>query len=326
MGNPRPTDDPAVRNALYQAIMRLDHPLVTSISEIKAKSLLIKLKSDQNSFGILYNMNLYRGCAHGCIYCDTRSECYGIIDISRLEVKVNAIDLLRRELSRKRQKGMISTGSMNDPYMPLEKERRLTRQALEVCLEKGFPVHVITKSPLVLRDIDVLRQLAAIHAVVSFSITTVDDALARRLEPGAPPPSERLRAIATLRENGIHAGALMMPFLPGLTDGEESIKHLVKALQEHKAEYAMPGCLTLREAGRSYLYSRLALFAPEAMKLIQNIYGDRYLPPRYYAEKVYRMAADMVRQAGLLLEPIKWQRTDPVQKARTPSPVQQTLF
>lgn len=119
---------------------------------IEAKTILSKLKQQDTMFGISYNMNLYRGCQHGCVYCDTRSECYQVGDISNIRIKQNAIDLLHKEIKSKRTKGTIGTGSMNDPYMPIEKEIRLTKKALEVIATNKFPVHIITKSNLVVRD------------------------------------------------------------------------------------------------------------------------------------------------------------------------------
>ena len=130
------------------------------IAEIQAKTLLARVKGQDDWFGLYYNMNLYRGCQHQCIYCDSRSECYQIEAFNTdVLVKVNAIDLLRRELASKRVVGTIGTGSMNDPYMPLEAELRLTGRALEVIAAAGFPVHVITKSDLVLRDADLLSSI-----------------------------------------------------------------------------------------------------------------------------------------------------------------------
>ena len=158
------------------------------IREIQAKTLLAYVKQPDDWFGLKYNMNLYRGCQHRCIYCDSRSECYQIEHFDRdVLVKVNAIELLRKALAGKRIKGTIGTGSMNDPYMPVERYFNLTGQALEVIAEFRFPVHIITKSDLVLRDLDTLRTInTATLAMVSFTITTADDALARKLEPAAP--------------------------------------------------------------------------------------------------------------------------------------------
>jgi DNA repair photolyase len=312
MANPRPTDDPAVRATLVRAILDPNLPLVSEMREIETKTLVTKYPSDDHPFATLYNINLYRGCGHGCIYCDTRSACYGIIDISRIAVKRNAIELLERELAGKRKKGVISTGSMNDPYMPLEERTGLTRRALEVILRYGFGVHIITKSALVVRDIDILTQLKTTsHVIVSFSITTVDDALAKQLEPGASPPSRRLQAMAQLRRAGIHSGALIMPLLPGLTDGEENLKHLVTALKGNDAEYALPGCLTLRDTGRTYFYSRLAKISPQALSLTQRIYAERYLPPKEYANEVYHRASTIIAEAGLAQVIPKWRPAAP---------------
>ena len=147
------------------------------IKEIQAKTLLARVKGPDDCFGLYYNLNLYRGCQHQCIYCDSRSECYQIEDFDHdVLIKVNAIELLRRELAGKRVIGTIGTGSMNDPYMPLEAEVRLTRRALEAIAAFGFPVHVITKSDLVLRDIDLLEEIGRkTYAAVTFTVTTADD-------------------------------------------------------------------------------------------------------------------------------------------------------
>ncbi len=133
------------------------------IKEITAKTLLTSIRHPDPIFGLKYNMNLYRGCQHQCIYCDSRSECYQIEDFNHdVLVKVNAIELLDKELAHKRIKGTIGFGSMNDPYMPLEAERKLARGALEVIARRGFPVHILTKSDLVLRDLDLLHQVGRV--------------------------------------------------------------------------------------------------------------------------------------------------------------------
>src|SRR5512136_395368 len=188
--------------------------------EIQAKVLLSSSKHPDPWFGIRYTMNLYRGCQHQCIYCDSRSECYQIEEFSDILVKANAIEVLRKELAHKRIKGTIGTGSMNDPYMPLEAERRLTRQALEVIAEFRFPVHVITKSDLVLRDMDLLKEISRVYAAVTFTITTYDDGLSKMLEPGAPVSSRRLAAMQTLSAAGILTGVALMPVLPFIEDTE----------------------------------------------------------------------------------------------------------
>ena len=151
----------------------------------------------------------------------------------RCLVKVNAIELLRKELAGKRVVGTIGTGSMNDPYMPLEAEKQLTRRALETIAEFQFPVHIITKSDLVLRDLDLLEQIGRTYAAVTFTITTADDDLGKKLEPGAPLPSRRLAAMRRLSENGILTGLTMMPILPFIEDNEENISRIVTLAREN---------------------------------------------------------------------------------------------
>ena len=151
------------------------------IRTIEARTLLSSVPQPDTWFGLRYTFNLYRGCQHGCIYCDSRSACYGIENFSDVLVKRNAIPLLRAELARKRVKGTIGTGSMNDPYGLVERQYRLTRQALEAIADYGFGVHVLTKSALVQRDLDLLQAVGRVFALVSFTITTAEDDLARRL-------------------------------------------------------------------------------------------------------------------------------------------------
>lgn len=227
------------------------------IEEIHAKTILSKVKND-SYFGLTYNMNLYRGCQHGCIYCDSRSTCYQLGELSNIRYKANAIELLKKELSRKKVKGTIGFGSMNDPYMPVEKKMLLTRKALEIVKYYRFPVHIITKSDLVCRDVDLLKEIGKIYAAVSFTITTADDQLAKIIEPSAPSPSKRFSAIKILRENGIYCGITLMPVLPFINDTETHIKDLIDKAIDSGAQYILPSFgLTLREGSREYFYSQL---------------------------------------------------------------------
>ena len=139
--------------------------------------------------GIDYSLNPYIGCQHACIYYDSRSTCYQLGEFSHIRYKENAIELLAKELYRKKLKGTIGFGSMNDPYMPVEKKLQLTRKALETVAQYRFPVHIITKSNLITRDIDLLKKISKIYAAISFTITTADDKLAKIIEPNAPLPS-----------------------------------------------------------------------------------------------------------------------------------------
>ena len=247
------------------------------IKEIKAKTLLSHHKEPDYWFGIKYGMNLYRGCQHQCIYCDSRSECYRIENFADILVKVNAIPLLRKELASKRVKGYVGTGSMNDPYQPVELAYGLTRQALQVIAQLGFPVHIITKSDLVLRDLDVLQEVNCVLATVSFSITVADDELSAKLEPGAPPPSRRLKAMAELAAHGIHTGITMMPILPFIADTLENVTQIVQRGVESGASYVIPWFgMTLRDRQRAYYYAKLDNSFPGLRARYEHSYGNRY--------------------------------------------------
>ncbi|MCL1821924.1 MAG: radical SAM protein [Prolixibacteraceae bacterium] len=223
-------------------------------------------------------MNLYRGCQHGCIYCDTRSKCYGINDISVIYVKQNALELLRGELASKRKnKATIGTGSMNDPYMPVEKELELTRKALRIIGDNKFPVHIITKSNLVARDIDILQDISQTYAAVSFTITSADDMLSQKTEPLAPPPSERFVAMEKLTERGIYTGVTLMPILPFINDNTGNIENIVRKAKDAGASYiiSMFG-VTLRKGSREYFYKALDGKFPGIREKYQSRFGERY--------------------------------------------------
>jgi DNA repair photolyase len=250
------------------------------IKEITAKVLLNPVKQPDDWFGLKYNMNLYRGCQHQCIYCDSRSECYQIENFSDVLVKVNAIDLLRGELSRKRVKGTIGTGSMNDPYMPLEAKLNLTGQALQLIAEYRFPVHIITKSDLVLKDLDTLREINRVYAAVSFTITTADDELGKKLEPGAPCVSERLAAMKILAENGIVTGVTLMPVLPFIEDNVENIRQIVTRAHVAGASYIIPSFgMSLRDRQRDYYYDKLDKLFPGLRGAYEKRFGSQYRVP-----------------------------------------------
>ncbi len=247
------------------------------IQEIEAKRLLSHVKQPDPYFGLKYNMNIYRGCQHQCIYCDSRSECYQIENFNDVLVKINAIELLKKELPSKRVKGTIGTGSMNDPYAPVEKKYQLIRKALEIIAQYCYPVHIITKSNLVLRDLDLLLKINQIYAAVSFTITTTDDELAKKLEPGAPSPSERFEAMKILASHGIYTGITMMPILPFIEDNEENIINIIKKANASGAKYILPWFgLTLRDRQRTYFYKKLDELYPGVKRQYQIKYGNRY--------------------------------------------------
>ena len=270
------------------------------IKEITAKVLLNSVRQPDDWFGLKYNMNLYRGCQHQCIYCDSRSACYQIENFSDVLVKANAIDLLRDELSRKRVKGTIGTGSMNDPYMPIEAQRKLTRQALQVIAEFHYPVHIITKSDLVLRDLDILCEINQVYAAVSITITSADDILGKKVEPGAPRVSERFKAIQILAENGIKTGVTLMPVLPFLEDNLDNIHQVVFRAHEAGAEYIIPSFgMSLRDRQREYYYQKLDQHFPGLRGKYEQNFGYQYHVPADNTLNLERKFQDWCAEFGI---------------------------
>ncbi|HNT54913.1 MAG TPA: radical SAM protein [Anaerolineaceae bacterium] len=271
------------------------------VREIQAKTILSTVPQPDPIFGLKYNLNLYRGCQHQCIYCDSRSECYQIEDFNHeVLVKANALELLDQELHRKRVKGTIGTGSMNDPYMPLEAERQLTRGALALIARHGFGVHVLTKSTLVRRDLDLLQDVSQVYAAVTLTITTADDALSRQLEPGAPPSSERFQAIRELAGRGLYTGVSLMPVLPFLEDTPENITAIIRQAAEAGASYIIPWIsVTLRNRQREYFYQQLDRLFPGLRARYERAFGPAYHcePPR--ARQLYDLLQAICAQTGL---------------------------
>jgi len=211
-------------------------------------------------------MNLYRGCTHGCIYCDSRSTVYGMDhDFEDVAVKDNGLQLLEKVLMGKRSKCMIGTGSMSDPYMPLEAELEITRGALKLIDRYGFGATLITKSDLVLRDIDLLASInSKSKAVVQMTMTTADEELCRKLEPGVCTTSRRYEVLKELQKAGIPTVVWLTPVLPYINDTEANLK----AILDYCADAGVKGIicfgmgLTLREGNREYFYSQLDRLFP----------------------------------------------------------------
>lgn len=272
------------------------------IKEIRAKTLVAKVRGLDTYFGLDYGMNLYRGCQHRCIYCDSRSECYGIDGFDRdVLVKVNAIELLDNELRRKRKKGIVGTGSMNDPYMPLEEKTCLTQRALEVLARYGFGVHVVTKSDLVLRDLEMLQRIArTARAVVSLTITTVDDALAQRVEPGAPPSSSRFRALKTLADAGIETRIPLMPTLPFLEDTWDNVSAIVERAHACGVSAIVPWFgMSMRDRQRAYFYDRLDDLFPGLRARYEKQFGKDYMCPSPEAKPLFERFSTFCNELGI---------------------------
>lgn len=268
---------------------------------VKAKGIL-SAKGAMNEY---CGMNIYRGCTHGCIYCDSRSACYQFTHpFEDIEVKENAPELLEDALRRKRKKCMIGTGAMCDPYIHCEQELRLTRRCLEVIERYGFGVAVQTKSGRVLSDMDILKKInEKSKAVVQMSLTTYDEELCRILEPNVSTTYERFEALMQFKENGIPTVVWICPILPYINDTEENIRGLmdycVKAGVRGIINYGMG--LTLRQGSREYFYSCLDRHFPGIKEKYIKRYGNDYEIPSENTEKLYRIMHDECEKHGIML-------------------------
>lgn len=238
---------------------------------------LVKVKGILSSRN---GMNLYRGCTHGCIYCDSRSHCYQMNhDFEDIEVKENAIELLEEALKRKRKKGMLSTGSMTDPYIPLENEIGNLRRALELAIKYGFGFTLITKSDRVLRDIDLLKKIQdKTKCVVQMTLTTYDEELCKIIEPHVSTTRERVEALKELNKAGIPTIVWLSPILPFINDTEENIRGILDYCIEAQVYgilcYGMG--MTLRNGNREYFYKQLDRYFPGMKEKYERVYGRQY--------------------------------------------------
>ncbi|OUP77525.1 MULTISPECIES: radical SAM protein [unclassified Thomasclavelia] len=237
----------------------------------------------KNVKGILSStngMNLYRGCLHGCIYCDSRSECYCMDhDFEDVEVKANALELLENNLKRKRSKCMLATGSMSDPYIPLENELKHVRKALELAYKYGFGFTLITKSNRVLRDLDLLTAINnKTKCVVQMTLTTCDENLCKKIEPNVSTTKERVAVLKKLHEAGIPTVVWLCPILPFINDTKENIKGILDYCIEAKVYgiicFGMG--VTLRKGNREYFYQQLDHLFPGMKEKYIKTYGVKY--------------------------------------------------
>ena len=226
-------------------------------------------------------MNLYRGCSHGCIYCDSRSKCYNMNhDFEDIEVKSNALELLENTLRRKRKRCMIGTGAMTDPYIPLEQRLQHTRKALLLIEKYGFGVALQTKSSRVLRDLDVLKRInEKTKAVVQITLTTADDTLCRIIEPNVSTTRERFETLKTLRDAGIPTVVWLCPILPYINDTQENIRAILDMCVEAKVRGVL--CfgmgVTMREGNREYFYRQLDRHFPHLKQRYIREFGNNYV-------------------------------------------------
>ena len=256
-----------------------------TVKEIEAKSVLHKHKRVDSWFLSRYGMNLYRGCTHNCVYCDGRSEQYYVGgDFGKeVSVKTNAIDVLRSELDPKRKRTpfklayVMIGGGVGDSYQPVEENYQLSRKALQLICEKNFPVHVLTKSTLVTKDIDLLKKInEKRRAIVSFSFSSVDDIISADYEPGVPPPSERLETLDWFRKEGIATGMFLLPVLPFITDTARLMEEAVKRACDVGVDFIIFGGMTLKDGRQQkYYYKALKKHHPELLPRYETIYTGR---------------------------------------------------
>jgi len=269
---------------------------------IKAKTILTKVKYGDAWYGIDYNMNLYRGCPHGCIYCDSRSSCYHIDNFDVPRGKEDALLILEKELSKKKDHGVIGIGSMSDTYNPQEIKYEQTRKALKLISKYNFGVSIDTKSDLILRDIDLLTEInSKNNVIIKFTITTPKDELSRIIEPNVCISSKRLKAIKELSESGIFVGIMMNPILPFITDNEEDIKELVRLAHESGAKFIQTFMgMTLRENQRDYYYQKLDKYFPGIKEKYIKTYRESYNCPVPNYKHLYKVLTSECDKYGIL--------------------------
>jgi len=270
------------------------------VKEVTAKSILRKNKKIESWFLTAYGMNLYRGCQHNCVYCDGRSEKYQVEGEFGEEVivKINAIELLRRELDIRRKRapfklGYVGVGGgVGDSYQPVEKKYELTRKTLYILYEKKFPVHVLTKSTLVKRDIDIIKKINSQNrAIVSMSFSSADDKISSVFEPGVPCPSERLETIRFFKNEGIACGMYLMPVIPFITDSPKQIENTVKKAKESGVDFIIFSGMTLKDGRqKDYFINTLQKSYPDLIVEYNNIYrGNKWGSPIFqYNESIYQ--------------------------------------
>lgn len=261
--------------------------------EVEAKGIL----SAQNG------MNIYRGCSHGCIYCDARSTCYQMDHpFEDIEVKINAPMLLEQALRKKRKRCMIGTGAMSDPYLHLEKKLGLTRRCIELIDAYGFGLAIQTKSDLILRDLDLLKSInQKTKCVVQMTLTTFDEMLCKKLEPNVCTTARRIEVLNIMKEEGIPTVVWMTPILPFINDTKDNIKHLLDACKQADVYGIITFGLglTLRDGDRQYFYRKLDEHFPGVKEQYINRYGNAYELPIPKERELYAMLQQECKAAGM---------------------------
>jgi len=297
--------------------------------EIRVKSVLNRVQG----MPFKWSINPYRGCAHACVYCYARVTHWyldqdGVNDwSSRIFVKVNAPEVLRGELVRPTwQREQVHLGTATDPYQPAEGAYRLTRQILEALHDYNTPAALVTKSTMVVRDRDVLRELArGPGAFVMFSITTVDSKIAAEIEPDVPPPQRRLEAMRTLADAGIPVGVLLAPVLPGITDDEDLLAAVVEAAKAHGASALYTNALHLGDVTRQAFFEYLEHKRPELLSAYARLYRGKYAP-RAYQQRVKEVVAAIKARVQFAPAASVERRPEASPAPTAPGPIQTRLL
>ena len=271
---------------------------------LKTKTIMTKSNQGNRWFGIDYHMNLYKGCPFGCIYCDSRCEAYHIENFDEVRIKENALEILEEELKSKGLKGVVSFGTLSDPYNSEEKELELTRNALKLIAKYKFGVSIDTKSDLILRDIDLLQEISEYNnVIIKISITTYDDELARKLEPNVITSTKRFQVLKILRQNNLYAGVLMTPVLPFLTDTEENITNMILKSKESDAKfiYTKMG-MTLKTNQRDYYYKALDVLYPGLKEDYIAVYGSKHICNSLHYRHLMELYLKMCSENNILTD------------------------
>lgn len=287
--------------------------------KIKVKSVLNKLKRPDNWFLVDYTLNPFIGCGFNCVYCYIHGSKYGGENTDILHVKANAPKVLYGQLknrARKREYGFIGLGSSTDPYPPLEKDLKLTRELLKIIYRFKFPVNVTTKSKLILRDMELLKKMdekavlpknlkgkLGHGVIVSFSFSTVDPLLARIFEPGSSTVEERLETMQKFKEEGFLVGVNLMPLLPFLSDTEEELDEMIGKIKEYGADFALFGGLTLfgdkpNDCKVRY-YKILEEYFPEILEKTKRLFKESFSPPREYQMSLHKRSERICKKYGV---------------------------
>ena len=284
------------------------------IRKIRAKSILNRHRKRDPWFMDDYTLNPYQNCDFGCSYCYIRGSKYGRPASQDVVAKVNAPNLLERELARrarKREYGVILISSATEAWMHAEEELGLTRRCLQVISRYRFPVHCLTKSKLILRDLDFLKLIDKSAVLpdhirklgrgvfITLSLSTLDEKVSKIFEPNAPGPNERLETLQKVKEFGFYAGVAYIPVLPLISDSEEQLEEMIKTAREFQADYVLVGSLTLFGAGKDHFYRVLERRFPGLLREYKRLFGSSHQLPKAYRLRLRRTARELCKRFGL---------------------------